>query len=147
MYVAPWIGSKKFHFFLLPSIFFCFLLFFYSSFYFFLLPSIFFCFLLFFLPLIDAISSLFQLPVDVGNMAVRVSSPLCGGDYLRETLDGEVRGSLSCEQHTKVRTMLYTTSCTSYPQRLVRCGPIRQCVWVCVCSTDVYIVYLFVTAT
>ena len=89
--------------------------FFSASFYFFLLPSIFFCFLLFFLPLIDAISSLFQLPVDVGNMAVRVSSPLCGGDYLRETLDGEVRGSLSCEQHTKVRTMLYTTSCTSYP--------------------------------
>ena len=87
--------SSSFYFFLLPSIFsasfifFCFLQFF-SSFYFFLLPSIFSCFFLFFsassyffLPLIDAISSLSQLPVDVGNMAVRISSPLCGGNYIR----------------------------------------------------------------
>ena len=77
------------YFFLLPSIFF-FFLFFSSSFYFFLLLSISFFFPLFFsassyffLPLIDAISSLSQLPVDVGNMAVRISSPLCGGNHIR----------------------------------------------------------------
>ena len=74
-----------------------------------------FCFLLFFFFLFNNILPLLFLFIeDVGNMAVRVSSPLCGWHDLWQTLDGEVWGSLSCKQHTKVSSMLLTLSSISY---------------------------------